>query len=132
MPGAINEMMPDYGCPFQAWTIYGMATGLVSGCFGVEPRADLKEITLTPKLPSKWKSMSLKRLRIGDNWFDLSISKEDKTYTLNYVSEQKGWKIKLRLPDSKGKRITVNNKSVPVPDEDLLLESQHGSIVISQ
>lgn len=30
LPGSISEMMPDYGCPAQAWTIYGVAVPLIS------------------------------------------------------------------------------------------------------
>lgn len=130
MPGAINEMMPDYGCPFQAWTVYGMATGLISGCFGVEPRADLKEIIITPRLPSGWDSMSLKDLRIGDNRINLSVAKDDKAYTLHYVSEEKGWKVKFRFPGREGKLATVNNQAMQVPEEGLLLEAEEGKIVM--
>lgn len=132
MPGAINEMMPDYGCPFQAWTVYGMATGLVSGCFGVEPRADLKEIILTPRLPSDWESMSLKRLRIGNNHIDLSVAKDDKAYTVHYASDEKGWKVKCRFPGLAGRRVTINNENRQMPEEGILVEAQQATIVIAR
>lgn len=130
MPGAINEMMPDYGCPYQAWTIYGMATGLISGCFGVEPRADLKEITITPQLPSDWESMSLKRLRIGDNRIDLSVKKENNAYTLTYSSAEKGWKVNFRFPGKKAVWVKVNNKRMQMPQEGILLADQQVEIVL--
>lgn len=132
MPGAINEMMPDYGCPFQAWTIYGMATGLVSGCFGVGPRADLKEVTITPLLPTGWESMSLKRLRIGDNYLDLSVTKEAGAYAVRYAWEEKGWKVKFRFPGREGKPAMVNNESTQLTDQGILLETQAGKIVLPE
>ena len=38
LPGSISEMMPDYGCPVQAWTIYGLAVPLVTHVFGITAR----------------------------------------------------------------------------------------------
>ena len=44
LPGSINEMMPDYGCPAQAWTIYGIATPLIRYVFGIHPESYKKTI----------------------------------------------------------------------------------------
>ena len=59
LPGSISEMMPDYGCPDQAWTIYGLAVPLVTHVFGVQPDAYKKTITFSPHLPSGWHNISL-------------------------------------------------------------------------
>ena len=47
LPGSINEMMPDYGCPVQAWTIYGIATPLIRYIYGIQPEAYKKTLTLS-------------------------------------------------------------------------------------
>lgn len=130
MPGAINEMMPDYGCPFQAWTIYGMATTLVSGCFGIEPYAYLKELTIAPQLPEGWERMSLKNLRIGDNHISFSMKKEMDVYTLVYTSQDKDWKADLVLPGMKGKSIEVNGKKQTVKEDTVQLSEQKCTVII--
>ncbi|OUO03090.1 family 78 glycoside hydrolase catalytic domain [Bacteroides clarus] len=130
MPGAINEMMPDYGCPFQAWTVYGLATTIVSGCFGIEPYAYLKEFTIVPQFPQGWDRMSLKRLRIGDNYVSFSIEKNKDTYTLIYTSQNEGWKGTLKLPEMRGKTITMNGKQQLVEGDTILLNSRKSTIII--
>lgn len=130
MPGAINEMMPDYGCPFQAWTIYGMATTLVSGCFGIEPYAYLKELTITPQLPEGWERMSLKNLRIGDNHISFSMKKDKEVYTLVYTSQDKDWRADLVLPGMKGKSIEINGKKQTVKEDAVRLSEQKCTVII--
>ncbi|MDR1371042.1 MAG: amylo-alpha-1,6-glucosidase, partial [Dysgonamonadaceae bacterium] len=75
LPGSINEMMPStrpgaipsymfhYGCPVQAWTIYGVATPIITHIFGVSPDAYRKQVVFEPHLPSGWKDISLSNLR---------------------------------------------------------------------
>lgn len=122
MPGAINEMMPDYGCPYQAWTVYGIAKVLVSGCFGVWPDAYAKNILLSPQLPKKWDKMSLKQLRLGDNFINLKMERNDQYYTIDYTSEQEGWTVKLSMPEMAGKKIIVNGKSQIVQGDYILIQ----------
>lgn len=93
MPGSITEMLPDYGCTFQAWTIYGYAKGMVGGCFGIQPDAAKKTITIQPMLPSDWDHMSLKHVKIGDNTIDVNVSLEGHGIKLTCKSEKPGWKI---------------------------------------
>lgn len=130
MPGAINEMMPDYGCPYQAWTIYGMAKALVSGCFGVWPEAYTKNITLSPQFPKEWNKMSLKQLRIGDNFINLKMERNEQYYTIDYASEQKGWTVKLVMPEMTGKKISINGKSQTVNDDHVLIQESNCQIQI--
>lgn len=130
MPGAINEMMPDYGCPYQAWTVYGMAKALVSGCFGVWPEAYTKKITLSPQFPKEWNKMSLKQLRIGDNSINLKMERNEQYYTIDYTSEQEGWTVKLIMSEMTGKKISVNGKSQTVSDGYILIQESNCQIQI--
>lgn len=93
MPGTISEMLPDYGCTFQAWTIYGYGKGIVGGCFGIQPDAAHKTITIQPVLPSNWDHMNLKHVKIGDNTIDVNVTAEDHGMKVSCKSEQPGWKI---------------------------------------
>lgn len=131
MPGAINEMMPDYGCPYQAWTVYGMAKVLVSGCFGVWPEACTKNITLSPQFPKEWNKMSLKQLRIGDNSINLKMERNEQYYIIDYASEQEGWTVKLVMPEMTGKKISVNGKSQTVNDNHVLIQESNCQIQMS-
>ena len=55
----ISEMMPDYGCPVQAWTIYGLATPLVTHVLGINPNAYNKSIGISPYLPKGWNNAAI-------------------------------------------------------------------------
>lgn len=58
-PGAIAEIMPDYGCPVQAWTMYGMAPPLIRYIYGIQPEAYKKTITFCPDFPDGWDEMEI-------------------------------------------------------------------------
>lgn len=130
MPGAINEMMPDYGCPFQAWTVYGMAKTLISGILGVWPEAYDKTIRLSPQLPEEWDRMSVRRLRIGDNFIDLNIRKEKGNYMIEYTSDQEGWIIDLCVPQMKGKLVQIGNEMRKVEDGVIRLLEPSSCVVV--
>ena len=115
MPGAINEMMPDYGCPYQAWTIYGMGKVLISGCFGVWPDAYRKTIRLAPQLPEKWNKISLKKLRVGDNFINLEVERKGEAIMIEYASAQPDWTVNLDLSRMIGKEVWVNGKKQDTP-----------------
>jgi len=130
MPGTINEMMPDYGCPYQAWTIYGIAKTLVSGCFGVWPEAYTKNIILSPQFPEGWNKMALKQLRINDNSIDLEMERNEQYYIIDYASEQKGWTVKLAMPGMAGKKISVNGKIQMANNDYILIQESDCQIQI--
>lgn len=129
MPGAINEMLPDYGCPFQAWTIYGMSVALISGCFGIEPQAYFKEVIIAPQLPSEWTQMSIRNLRIGDNRLSLQIKVNEGKYYLKYKFEQDGWTVKLRLP-FENRELVVDGNVQSCENDFLELKNQEHTIMI--
>lgn len=76
-PGTISEMSPDYGCFVQAWTAYGLWYPLVTGFFGIRPRAWLRELAFQPVMPSGWDQASLRRVRMGTNAIDCQYVRED-------------------------------------------------------
>jgi glycogen debranching enzyme len=131
MPGAINEMMPDYGCAFQAWTIYGMATGLISGCFGIEPYAADKTIIVAPQLPEKWNNMALRKLRVGDNYINLSVKRDANSLTLSYDSQNEGWKTGIYLPGMSERNVNVNGKNLKLISDTLWTHEKSTILKIS-
>lgn len=92
MPGAIAEMLPDYGCPFQAWTVYGFGKAVVSGLFGIQPDAASKTVTIQPLLPTGWGNMSISNVKMGDNAIDLTVTADAGTIKVSYNIHQPGWK----------------------------------------
>lgn len=132
MPGAINEMMPDYGCPYQAWTVYGMPVTLISGCFGVEPFAPEKRMELRPQWPESWKEMSLGHLRVGDNFFDVKLKKSADGFSLDYASEQSGWKTVLSLEGLDVKQVSVDGDVKQMVDHNkIVLEGRKANVVVT-
>ncbi|MDR0524816.1 MAG: hypothetical protein LBG90_02975 [Spirochaetaceae bacterium] len=65
-PGCISEMLPDYGCFIQAWTVYAVMVPIVTGFFGLKPYASLREIHIDPRMPQAWSQAELRRVPILD------------------------------------------------------------------
>ena len=82
LPGSISEMMPDYGCPVQAWTIYGLATPLVTYVLGINPDAYNKSIVISPHLPGSWNNGAIYDLPVGTNTISFAIKKNEQQYCL--------------------------------------------------
>lgn len=97
MPGTIAEMLPDYGCTFQAWTIYGYGSGMISGCFGIQPEAAKNTVTIQPVLPTGWNHMSVQHVRIGDNAIDVTVTTEGHGIKVSYKSEKPGLKAIIKV-----------------------------------
>ncbi|MFI3261813.1 MAG: GH116 family glycosyl hydrolase [Rikenellaceae bacterium] len=115
MPGAINEMMPNYGCPVQAWTIYGVGTTLVSNIMGIKPSASERKIILKPQLPTNWDRAKITDVKVGDGVISLEIVKSAEG--VNYIVHSKGidWDIRL-IPMGDDKEIAIK------PNDKLLIK----------
>jgi hypothetical protein len=60
------------GCFHQAWTgSHGFLYPFMEGLLGLRPDAASHALTLDPHLPPHWPRLSLRRLRLGEGWFDL-------------------------------------------------------------
>ena len=70
-PGCISEMLPDYGCFAQAWTIYAAQVPITRYFFGIQPSASQNRIRVTPCMPSAWAFAKLQRLRVLDGELSL-------------------------------------------------------------
>ncbi len=130
LPGSINEMMPDYGCPVQAWTIYGVAVPLVMHVFGVTPDAYNKEMVIQPSLPAGWNEIKLENQRAGTNRYDIEIHKSNGKTTYIIKSEEKGWKNVLRITGLSGKAYEINGKTVIAESDEIVLPALENRIVL--
>jgi hypothetical protein len=92
LPGSMYEVSPDFGMMTQAWNVFGFAVPIVENFFGIKPRADLKEITIAPRMPSAWKEASIENVEIGDN----RISVYYKQGQSPRVTQTKNWKIRVK------------------------------------
>lgn len=69
-PGAISEMLPDYGCFVQAWSGFAVAWPVVAHMFGIVPRADRRVVNVEPRIPADWGEARLSNVSIGTARFD--------------------------------------------------------------
>ncbi|HEX6508501.1 MAG TPA: hypothetical protein VF221_12805 [Chloroflexota bacterium] len=70
MPGAISEMLPDYGCFVQAWSGYAVVWPVVAHVFGLRPNAHARTLEMNACFPSGWEGAALSNVRIGNGRFD--------------------------------------------------------------
>ena len=127
-PGSINEMMPDYGCPVQAWTIYGLAVPLVMHIFGITPDAYNKSVIISPSLPTAWNEMSLENQWVGANRYDIQVKKINGKTSYIVQSKEKDWNTVLRINGLSGKSYELNGKTITATSDDILLAGVKNSI----
>ena len=117
LPGAISEMMPDYGCPVQAWTIYGIATPLIRYIFGIQPEAYKQTMTLCPHLPTGWNEITIKDLPVGDNNITYSVRRTDEGLILSIESKILDWKYIVESTGEPIKRFILNGKEQAIGEK---------------
>ena len=128
LPGSINEMMPDYGCPVQAWTIYGISVPLVMHIFGINPDAYHKKVIISPTLPASWNGMSLENQRVGSNSYDIQVNRTDGKITYTITSKEKDWTNLLRIKGLTGKSFELNGKTITATSDDIELTGTKNTI----
>jgi hypothetical protein len=86
-PGSISEMLPDYGCFAQAWTIYAVMVPITAYFFGIQPRAAQRQLRIAPAMPRAWPRAALENLRVLDG--ELSIhcrqDRDGSHYNITYT-----------------------------------------------
>ncbi|MCC8198818.1 MAG: amylo-alpha-1,6-glucosidase [Tannerellaceae bacterium] len=128
LPGSINEMMPDYGCPVQAWTIYSITVPLIMHMFGITPDAYHKEVIISPALPTSWKEAKLENQRIGSNRYDIEISRSGGKTIYLIKSQEANWKNIIRIKGLSGKEYELNGKTMLATGDDILLTGTENQI----
>ncbi|MEW6232742.1 MAG: GH116 family glycosyl hydrolase [Chloroflexota bacterium] len=67
MLGAYKELVPEGLCFLQLWSPALFLQGVVQGVFGLEPRADLHRLGISPQLPAGWGYARLEDLAFGEH-----------------------------------------------------------------
>jgi glycogen debranching enzyme len=132
LPGSISEMMPDYGCPAQGWTIYGLARPLVNHIFGIEPDAFNKTISVDPHLPTGWNNLSISNLQIGKNTISLGIHKSGKTIEYEISGEDEDWTYVFPVKEYSDNEIFVNGEKLKNQSEKITLKGRKNMITIKR
>jgi hypothetical protein len=130
LPGSFSEMMPDYGCPVQAWTIYGLAVPLVTHIFGINPNAYDKTIDFIPHFPSNWNNGSISSLPIGSNKISLFMKKTDTATEYSIISEMIGWKLVFKIKDLKNKEYFLNDKRMIADSDEIIVYGENNKIIL--
>lgn len=115
LPGSINEMMPDYGCPAQAWTIYGIVTPLISYVFGIQPQSYKQTIKFAPQLPTGWDQITITDLEIAHNVIDYQVVRTDRGLDIKLTTTQPDWTYQVEPKNEPIHQFIVNGKTQPIP-----------------
>ena len=130
LPGSISEMMPDYGCPAQAWTIYGLVSPLLTHVYGIQPDAWHKTLTLTPNLPAGWNDIKISELPVGNNVIAFAVEKTSKGTEYHLSSKNEGWQYILKLKGLRGNKYRLNGKTLTANSNEIKLQGKINSIVV--
>lgn len=130
LPGSISEMMPDYGCPVQAWTIYGLATPLVTYVLGIKPDAFHKSIMISPNLPRGWDYAGIYDLPVGSNTISFIIRKKGKRTSYQLQSNDANWTYTIFMKGLAGKKYTLNHKVYTATTDRISLNGKFNGIEV--
>ena len=130
LPGSISEMMPDYGCPAQAWTIYGLVMPLVTHVFGLHPDAHNKTITFSPNLPSGWNDIKISELPVGNTTISFTIKKSSNGTAYDFFFKEADWKYTLKLKKLRGAKYVLNGKTLTALSDEIQLHGKVNNIII--
>jgi hypothetical protein len=131
LPGSISEMMPDYGCPVQAWTMYGLAVPLLTHVFGMHPDAYHQTIMLSPNLPSAWDHIKISKLPVGNNSISFDVRKTGAVTTYNISCDRDDWTFVLQVYGLRGAKYTLNGKSMTAHSDELKLHGRKNELVVT-
>ncbi|HYK46253.1 MAG TPA: hypothetical protein VEV83_13840, partial [Parafilimonas sp.] len=130
LPGSISEMMPDYGCPVQAWTIYGLAVPLVTYVLGINPDAYNKSITISPHLPTGWDHAAIYQLPVGGDTISLVIKNNNSSTTYSLTSNANDWRYRLEINGLAGSKYKVNGKVLTAAADEIELKGKANEVEI--
>ena len=130
LPGSISEMMPDYGCPVQAWTIYGLATPVVTHVLGINPDAFNRSIVISPHLPTGWNHGAIYDLPVGNNSISWSIQKNGSHTTYSLTALAADWTYTLRIKGLSGKQYKLNGKIVTANTDEIMLKGKTNKVEV--
>lgn len=129
LPGSISEMMPDYGCPAQAWTVYGLAMPLITHVFGVHPNAHKKSITFSPNLPSDWDNISIAKLPVGNNLISFAVKENSRGTAYDLSSKNADWHYTIKLRNLRGKKYILNGKTLTANSDEIQIQGKTNTIL---
>lgn len=130
LPGSISEMMPDYGCPVQAWTIYGLATPLLTYVLGINPDAYNKSILISPHFPARWNKGAVYDLPVGHNTISFAVTKHGRTITYSLTSVASDWTYTLVIRGLGGHLYMLNGKVLTATADEVHLKGKINKVVV--
>jgi hypothetical protein len=128
LPGSISEMMPDFGCPAQAWTIYGLATPLITHVLGINPDAYNRSIVITPHLPTGWDDAAMYDLPVGNNIISFTIKKGRSNTIYSLTSVAPGWTYTLKIKGLAGNKYNLNGKVFRATADEIELKGKSNKV----
>ncbi len=130
LPGSISEMMPDYGCPVQAWTIYGLAAPLITYMLGINPDAYNRSIVISPHLPGSWNEGAIYDLQVGTNIISFAIKKNARNTTYSLTSVAADWTYTLKIKGLAGNKYNLNGKVLTAASDEIELKGKVNKVEV--
>ncbi|MFH1296089.1 MAG: GH116 family glycosyl hydrolase [Bacteroidota bacterium] len=111
------EYQPSGVCPHQCWSETMVLQPVIEGMLGIDVDAPNFTLNLSPRLPSNWDSITVERIRIGNQLVDFSFVRDTTRITWKFTkSEGKDLIINFMPtlpPGTKINHIWVNGQEYP-------------------
>lgn len=105
LPGSINEMLPDYGCFSQAWTVYAVAVPTVECFAGFMPSAHQNKLTICPNIPTALTEFSINNVKIADSIINFAYANGEYCVDIDGDIEVTFIKNNVTTPLTQGKNV---------------------------
>lgn len=114
--GCISEMLPDYGCFVQAWTLYAAQIPVTCCFFGIQPSASENLLRVAPCMPAAWPFAKLLRVQVLDGELSLCYQRNSRgcLWRLEYTGSASVVFVVPESFDAQAREIMMNNGQLDV------------------
>jgi glycogen debranching enzyme len=122
----------DTSVPHQLFSSGMIVSPFIRGLMGFKGHEQKKQLTIAPQLPAVWEALEVKRYRLGNELFSVSLRKANGNYKAT-IEKQTNEPYEIRFapsfaPFTKIQAVSVEGKPAPFKMEE---SSQDDSVVVN-
>ena len=97
----------------QAWSHALTILPVIQGMLGIRPDAVNGVLRIHPQLPGGWRELTVQRVRVGDNAFNITVRREDETsaFLIERVAGNEAIQFDLALPFPRATLVNLDHDS---------------------
>ncbi|MCF8242473.1 MAG: hypothetical protein K9J16_13930 [Melioribacteraceae bacterium] len=110
------EYKPEGVCSHQCWSQTMVIQPVIEGMLGLNVNAPGNELSLSPQFPADWDKVNIKRIRIGNDYINVSMVRRDNTTVYKFTTSTEniiGVNLNLSFPHTTSiEKIKINDSEI--------------------